>query len=114
MEERLEALEIRELAFLRAGFFNENFIKGMGFVEQAKSGVFATPFRDDRPMPLIAASNIGDYAADLLTARNWPKSRVVELLGGSYLTLAEATQILGRAMGQAVYETAPGADDAPR
>jgi uncharacterized protein YbjT (DUF2867 family) len=62
-------------------------------------------------MPLIAASDIGERAADLLTTRNWPKSRVVELHGGSFLTLSEATEILGRAIGQKVaHQSVPEAD----
>ena len=62
-------------------------------------------------MPLIAASDIAEHAADLLTTGNWPRSRVIELHGGSYLTLAEATEILGRAIGQSVaYQTVPEGD----
>ncbi len=44
MEERLDALRLRELIHLRARFFMENFTKGMNFVEQATTGAFATPF----------------------------------------------------------------------
>ena len=73
MEERLDELGLPELIHLRAGFFNENFIKGMGFVEQAASGVFATPFRGDIAMPMIAARDIGERAADLLDTAAWPK-----------------------------------------
>jgi uncharacterized protein YbjT (DUF2867 family) len=114
MEERLETLGLRELIFLRAGFFYENFIKGLAFVDQAKSGVFATPFRGDRPMPLISARDIGERAADLLTAAELPKSHVVELHGGSYLTLAEATEILGRSLGRdVVYQTLSESDARP-
>src|SRR4051812_22274719 len=62
MEDRLEALRLPELVFLRAGWFNENFVKGMGFLEQSKAGAFATPFRGDIPMPLIASRDVGEYA----------------------------------------------------
>jgi uncharacterized protein YbjT (DUF2867 family) len=111
MEERLEMLGLSELVFLRAGFFNENLIKGMSFVEQAKSGIFATPFTGDRPMPLVAASDIGERAAEILTAQDWPKARVVELHGSGYHTLAEATAILGRVIGrEVVYQAAPEID----
>ena len=108
MEDRLEALGLEELAHLRAGFFNENFVKGMGFVEQAACGVFATPFRGDLPMPLIAARDIGERVADLLTTQVWPQGRVIELHGGGRYTLAAATGILGRAIGRTVaYQTVP-------
>lgn len=111
MEDRLEALGLDELVHLRAGFFIENFVKGMGFVEQSASGVFATPFRGDLPMPLLAARDVGERVADLLTTRNWPRDRVVELHGGGRYTFIEATEILGKALGRNVtYQTAPYAD----
>jgi uncharacterized protein YbjT (DUF2867 family) len=111
MEDRLEALGLDELVHLRAGFFNENFVKGMGFVEQSASGVFATPFRGDLPMPLIAARDIGERVADLLTTEEWPRDRVIELHGGGHHTLIEATEILGRAIGRKVaYQTVPLVD----
>jgi len=111
MEDRLEALDLDELVHLRAGFFNENFVQGMGFVEQAASGVFTTPFRGDLPMPLIAARDIGERVSDLLTGGDWPLDRVVELHGGSYCTFTKATEILGRIIGREVaYHTVPYSD----
>ena len=111
MEDRLDALDLDELVHLRAGFFNENFVKGMGFVEQSASGVFATPFRGDMPMSLIAARDIGERVADLLTTEDWPQDRVIELHGGGHYTLIEATEILGRAVGPKVaYQTVPYPD----
>jgi uncharacterized protein YbjT (DUF2867 family) len=111
MEARLEALGLDELVHLRAGFFNENFVKGMGFVEQSASGVFATPFRGDLPMPLIAARDVGERVADLLTTEDWPRDRVIELHGGGNYTLRKATEILGSAIGREVtYQTVPYPD----
>ncbi len=111
MEDRMAVLGIDELVYLRAGFFNENFVKGMGFVEQSASAVFATPFRGDLPMPLIAARDIGERVADLLMTEDWPRDRVIELHGGGYYTLAAATEILGKAIGWKVaYRTLPYAD----
>ncbi len=111
MEHRLNALDIPELVHLRAGFFNENFVKGMNFAAQAASGVFATPFRGDLPLPLIAASDIGERVAELLVTADWPRDRVVELHGGGYYTLAQSTQILADALGlTAVCTGGPYAD----
>lgn len=108
MEERLEALGLDELVHVRAGFFNENFVKGMRFVEQAASGVFVAPFRGDLPMPFIAARDIGERVADLLTVEDWPAHRVVELHGGGYHTFSEASEILGSTLDrQVAYHTAP-------
>lgn len=111
MEGRLEALGLDELVHVRAGFFNENFVKGMGFVDQAASGVFMSPFRGDLPMPFIAARDIGERVADLLTVEDWPPDRVIELHGGGYHTFSEASEILGSALGrQVAYHTAPYSD----
>lgn len=111
MEERLDALGLDELVHLRASFFMENFVKGMGFIEQSASGVFATPFRGDLPMPLIAAKDIGQRVAALLGAEDFPSDRVIELQGGGHYTLAEATAILGKAIGRQVsYQSVPLAD----
>ncbi|TPM34262.1 NmrA family NAD(P)-binding protein [Mesorhizobium sp. B2-3-4] len=111
MEERLETIGLDELVFLRASFFMENFVRGMGFIEQAAGGVFATPFRGDLPMPLIAARDIGQRAAALFGAERLPAGRVVELHGGGYYTFEQATGILGKAIGREVtYHAAPFAD----
>ena len=111
MEERLDALGLKELVYLRASFFMENFVKGMGFVEQAASGVFVTPFRGDLPMPLIAAKDVGERAAALLSAEDFPGQRIVELHGGGYYSFEQATAILGNAIGKDVaYQVAPFAD----
>lgn len=111
MEERLDALGLEELVHLRAAFFMENFVRGMGFVEQAASGVFATPFRGDLPMPLIAAKDVGERAAALLCAQGVSGRRIVELHGGGYYTLEQATAILSQAIGKDVaYHAAPFAD----
>lgn len=114
MEERIDALKLPETVHLRAGFFMENFIKGMGFIEQSETGRFATPFRGDLPMPLIAAKDIGRCAARLLVAAEFPTNRILELHGGGYYTLAEATTILGAAIGRRVtYQTVPLAEAKP-
>jgi uncharacterized protein YbjT (DUF2867 family) len=111
MEERLAALDLDELVFLRASFFMENFAGGMGFVQQAASGIFTTPFRGDLPMPLIAAGDVGQRAAALLDATRFPAERVIELHGGGYYTFEQATAILGSAIGrQVAYHAAPFTD----
>jgi len=100
MEDRLDSLGIPELVHLRAGFFMENFLKGLAFAAQANTGVFSTPFRGDLPMPFIAARDVGVKAAELLTEEPFRRARVQELLGASDCTMAEATAILGAAIGK--------------
>ena len=99
MERRLDAMDLPELVHLRAGFFMENFLKGLSFAAQAAQGVFATAFRGDRPMPMVAVRDVGERAAELLTAQPLLQRGAVELLGPRDYTMAEATAILGRQLG---------------
>jgi uncharacterized protein YbjT (DUF2867 family) len=100
MEERLNAMNIPELVHLRAGFFMENFFKGLGFLQQATSGVFRTAFRGDIPMPMIAAKDIGEVAAQILVADSFDQPRIVELPGPKRHTMEEATRLLGSLIGR--------------
>ncbi|MET3900253.1 uncharacterized protein YbjT (DUF2867 family) [Devosia sp. UYZn731] len=100
MEDKIDALKLAVVVHLRAGFFMENFVNGMGFQDQAQTGTFATPFRGDLPMPLIAAADVGRYAARLLSATTLPAHRIIELHGGGHYTMEQATKILGAAVGR--------------
>ena len=99
-----EHLEVAEPVYLRAGWFMENFSRGLGFVAQASTGRFATPFRADRPMPMVSAGDVGRLAAELLLEEVRPTSKVRELHGGGDYTMAQATAILGRAIGKPTLE----------
>jgi uncharacterized protein YbjT (DUF2867 family) len=99
MERRLDAMDLPELVHRRAGFFMENFLKGLSFAAQAAQGVFATAFRGDRPMPMVAVHDIGERAAELLTAQPMRKRGVLEVRGPSDYTMAEATAVLGGQLG---------------
>lgn len=113
MEERLRGCPIPEPIVLRAGWYMENYTKGLGFMAQVeRTGVFATPFNAHRPMPTVAARDVGARAAELL-ADPRPRLGVHELHGHADLTVADATEILAQAAGrpeivykQLDYETA--------
>jgi hypothetical protein len=47
MEERLDRLGIAELVHVRGAFIMENFIKGLPFEAQAKTGVYSAAFKPD-------------------------------------------------------------------
>lgn len=98
MEERLNALGIAELVHLRASFFMENHLGGVGLI--ARAGVYGTPFKPDIPMAMIATRDIGARAARLLTGEPFREPRVRDLLGARDYTMAEATRILGAAVGK--------------
>lgn len=93
MEDRLSALAIPQLTYLRAGFFMENLLQGIGQI--AETGTFGWAFSPDRPMPMIAAADVGERAAALLEADGFDGRHVHELLGPRDYTLSEAVRILG-------------------
>jgi uncharacterized protein YbjT (DUF2867 family) len=100
MEQRIDSLGLPERIHLRAGFFMENFLKGLAFAPQAETGVFATPFRGDRPMPLVSANDVSEKVVELVTNVAMPPSQIVELHGAADYTFVEATRILGAAIGK--------------
>ncbi len=112
MEDRLNELDIDEVAYLRAGFFMENFLRGMNFAAQAQTGIFRTPFRGDLPIPMVSAGDVAHKAADLLTATAAFPVGIQELHGGGDYSLAQATQILGATLGRhdVQYEQVPYQD----
>jgi uncharacterized protein YbjT (DUF2867 family) len=99
MEERLGSLGIQEFLSFRCAFFMENFTKGLGFVEQAKTGSFVAAFRGDVAMPMIASTDIAEKVVEALTTDTLPEVPIRELQGARDYTLAEATHILATALG---------------
>jgi uncharacterized protein YbjT (DUF2867 family) len=110
MEKRLDSLNIPELVHLRAGFFMENLLQGVGQI--AQTGTFCWAFASDRPMPMIAASDVGKRAAELLMQEKFDGRRVEELHGAGDHTLAEAVRILGASIGRphVLYKQIPYAE----
>lgn len=98
LEDAIGRLDIPEVVFLRAGWFMENFAKGLNFAAQAASGVFATPFRADRPLPMVSADDVGRRAAELLMSPE-PGDRVQELHGARDYTMADAAAVMSAATG---------------
>jgi len=99
MEERLNGLGVAELVHLRACFFMENH-NNLGFLAQAQFGSYGTMFRPDLATPIIAAKDVGEKAAELLVEEPFRQPRLRELLGPRDYTMAEATRILGSAIGK--------------
>jgi uncharacterized protein YbjT (DUF2867 family) len=99
MEKRLLKLGVPELMILRCGFFMENFLRGMNFIQQIPSGFFVSSFKGDIPMPMIACKDVAEKVAEFMTAAHLPEKRVQELLGARDYTFVEATRIMGKTLG---------------
>ncbi|MCY7353018.1 MAG: NAD(P)H-binding protein [Cytophagaceae bacterium] len=99
LEEMLKGVESLNVLFLRAGFFMQNFygniglIKGMGI-----NGGF--PIEGDLSMPIVHVNDIADVATRHLLALDFSGASHVYVAGARDLSLKEATQVLGAAIGK--------------
>lgn len=86
------------VAFLRAGFFMENFLNFLPTILQAGK-VFA-PASGELVLPMVAAKDIAAIAAELLKKGDWRGEKIVPIHGAADLSLNEAMKILGAGIGK--------------
>ncbi|MEW6324156.1 MAG: NmrA family NAD(P)-binding protein [Nitrospirota bacterium] len=97
-EQRLNGLKGVQVVHLRPGFFMENFYWSIDLIK--KMGINGGPLRADLPIGMIATQDIAAAAAQRLAELDFSGTSVRELLGQRDVTMAEATQALGRAIGK--------------
>jgi uncharacterized protein YbjT (DUF2867 family) len=97
-EQRLNRVAGVHVLHLRPPFFMENFMFNVALIKQA--GINGTPMRADLAIPMIATPDIAAVAVRRLLALDFSGKTVQELLGQRDLTMAEATRILGQAIGK--------------
>ncbi len=98
MEERLNGLGIPQLVHLRPAYFMENHLQAVGFI--ARQGYYGSPIMADAVIPMIAAVDVGDVAAQIMAEEPFNQPRVRELLGSADFTMPKAARILGAAIGK--------------
>ena len=99
LEKKLERISGLENAlYIRAGYFMENFLGQVGVIQSF--GHVAGPIRPDLPLPLIAARDIGAFAAEALEKGNFSGKHARELQGARDVTYLEAAGIIGTAIGK--------------
>ncbi|HEY1526545.1 MAG TPA: NmrA family NAD(P)-binding protein [Candidatus Angelobacter sp.] len=98
-ENRLNRITGLNVVHLRAGYFMQNTLGQAAAI--LAMGKTAGPLRGDLKLPMIAARDIGDAAAELLLALDFSGKQTRELLGQRDLSMDEATAIIGEAIGQA-------------
>jgi uncharacterized protein YbjT (DUF2867 family) len=96
-EQRLRRLGGTNVLLLRPGSFFENFYAILDVVRH--EGVIADSVAPDVELPMIAARDVATAAASALVARDWSGVAVRELLGPRDMSYAEATSIIGAALG---------------
>lgn len=98
LEQSLNRIPGLNALHLRAGYFMENTLAQIGVVQTM--GVTAGPLLPDLAIPLTTTRDIGTAAAKALLALDFNDKQTRELLGERDLSYAEATTIIGRAIGK--------------
>lgn len=98
LEQTLNHLPNLNVLHLRPGYFMENTLAQIGVIQSM--GVAAGPIRPDLEIPIIATRDIGTAAARALLALDFNDHETHELLGERDLSYAEATKIIGKAIGK--------------
>jgi uncharacterized protein YbjT (DUF2867 family) len=98
LEARLDRIPGLARLHLRPGYFFDNHLQAVGMVKGL--GFYGSALRADVTIPQIDPRDIGEAAARRLLALDWTGGEVQELRGPRDLTLAEATAVLGKAIGK--------------
>ncbi|MEW5979961.1 MAG: NmrA family NAD(P)-binding protein [Acidobacteriota bacterium] len=98
VEKQLSQVQTANIVHLRAAYFMENFYLNLDLI--SNQGLNGTPLRGDLPIPMIAARDIGEAAAELLLGLDFSGHSTRELLGQRDISMQEATRIIGGAIGK--------------
>jgi uncharacterized protein YbjT (DUF2867 family) len=98
LEEKLGAVPGLNTLALRPASFMENLF--MSIAPLHRMGFLPGPAPADRPAPLIATRDIGEYAARRLKARDFTGHVVQELHGQRDVTMKEVVAAVGAAIGK--------------
>jgi uncharacterized protein YbjT (DUF2867 family) len=85
---------------LRPGYFMENFLGQVKFIEQDNAVYF--PYASAHDIPWISTDDIGDEAANYLLDDRWAGQWTRNLMGPENLTLPETTAILSRVLNRSI------------
>jgi uncharacterized protein YbjT (DUF2867 family) len=97
-EQKLRKQETLNTLAIRAGFFMQNFFGNINIIKYMNiHGGF--PINGDISFGMIHTNDIGDYATKRLLALDFSGFNTQNLIGQRELSFAEATKILGTAIG---------------
>lgn len=97
-EQRLNRLEKTRVLHLRPTYFMENFLMSIPMIKNM--GINGSSIRPDVPVSMIATRDIAAVATNALLNLDFPERKIRELLGPRDYTFAEATRLLGAAIGK--------------
>jgi uncharacterized protein YbjT (DUF2867 family) len=96
-EQKLNAISGLNVLHLRAAYFMENNLAAIGMIHGM--GIIGHALLPDLKLPMIATRDVGDYAAQRLLDLDFSGKQTRELLGERDLSMAEATTIIARGIG---------------
>ncbi len=96
MEEKLNRITALNVLHLRPAYFMENNLAVVNMIQSI--GVFAGALKPELMIPMIAARDIGAYAAERLLQLDFSGKGTRELLGERDLSMNGVTAIIGRAI----------------
>jgi uncharacterized protein YbjT (DUF2867 family) len=109
LEQKLNRIDGANVLHLRAGYFMENTLPQAGAIRKVGSAL--GPVRPDLKLPMIATSDIGKAAAEALLRLDFRGKHTRELQGQRDLDYAEATRIIGKAVGKPDLQYIQAPDD---
>jgi uncharacterized protein YbjT (DUF2867 family) len=96
LEHKLNDIPGPNVLHLRPTHFMENLLMNIGALRSM--GFLPGAFAGDDPLAMIATTDIGQFAAERLHARDFSGSSAQELLGARDVTMKEVAGIMGKAL----------------
>jgi len=97
-EERLNRLEGVNVLHRRPTYFMENLLMNIDLIK--KMNIMGSAIRGDVKFAMIAAKDIGAYAAERLATLDFSGKSIRDLLGQRDLSLDEAALVIGKKLGK--------------
>ena len=95
-EQKLNAVERLNLLHLRPAYFFENHLSAVAMIRMM--GIFGGALRADLKIPMIAAKDIGAFAAERLLNLDFNGKQTQELLGERDLSMNDVAAVLAKAL----------------
>jgi uncharacterized protein YbjT (DUF2867 family) len=98
LEQRLNGVAGLNALYIRAGYFMQNTLAQIAVIQSF--GILGGPLRADLAMAMIAARDIGEWAAEELLRLSFSGKQARELLGQRDLNYREVASVIGKAIGK--------------
>jgi uncharacterized protein YbjT (DUF2867 family) len=95
-EQKLNGVEKLNVLHLRPAYFFENHLAGISMIQMM--GLYGGALKGDLQMPMIAARDIGAYAAERLLKLDFSGKQTRNLLGERDLSMNEVAAVIGKAL----------------